>query len=133
MLKGKFKIMDKIKVRVKIAGTDYALTTEETAEYTVDLATEIDEKIKEIKCENPFISTNQAAVLLTLEYANECKKHEKSAENLRMQIKDYLEDSSQAKTERDFYKRELDRVRSEISGKANQINLFREDKPKDEE
>ena len=104
--------MEKNKVKVTIAGVDYALTTEETPEYTTMLAAEIDEKMKELRAVNPFISTNQAAVLIALDYANSAKKAEQSADNLRAQIKDYLEDASQSKSERDFYKREIDRLKT---------------------
>ena len=116
--------MEKNKVKVTIAGVDYALTTEETPEYTTMLAAEIDEKMKELRAANPFISTNQAAVLIALDYANSAKKAEQSADNLRAQIKDYLEDASQSKSERDFYKREIDRLKTEQKAGAAQINLF---------
>jgi len=118
------KALEKNKVKVNIAGVDYALSTEESPEHTVLLAAEIDEKMKEIRSANPFISTNQAAVLIALEYANNAKKAEQSADNLRAQIKDYLEDASQSKSERDFYKREIDRLKTEQKANAAQINLF---------
>ena len=38
--------MEKNKVRVNIAGVTYSLITDETAEYTNELAAEIDEKKK---------------------------------------------------------------------------------------
>lgn len=122
--------MEKNKVKVTIAGIDYALSTEESPEYTTVLATEIDERLKEIRAANPFISTNQAAVLIALQYANTSKKAEQSADNLRAQIKDYLEDASQAKSERDFYKREIDRMKAEQKAKSAQINLFAQDENK---
>lgn len=123
-------ILEKNKVKVTIAGIDYALSTEESPEYTTVLATEIDERLKEIRAANPFISTNQAAVLIALQYANTSKKAEQSADNLRAQIKDYLEDASQAKSERDFYKREIDRMKAEQKAKSAQINLFAQDENK---
>ena len=122
--------MEKNKVKVTIAGVDYALTTEETPEYTTMLAAEIDEKMKELRAVNPFISTNQAAVLIALD-ANSAKKAEQSADNLRAQIKDYLEDASQSKSERDFYKREIDRLKTEQKAGAAQINLFSSEKEPD--
>ena len=122
-------VLEKNKVKVTIAGVDYALTTEETPEYTTMLAAEIDEKMKELRAVNPFIST--AAVLIALDYANSAKKAEQSADNLRAQIKDYLEDASQSKSERDFYKREIDRLKTEQKAGAAQINLFSSEKEPD--
>lgn len=116
--------MEKNKVRVTIAGVSYSLITDETAEYTNEIAAEIDEKMRELQGANPFMSTNQAAVLVAIEFADKAKKAEQFAEGYRSQIKDYLKDASEAQTERDFYKRELDRVRTEAKSKADQINLF---------
>ena len=47
-------VLEKNKVKVTIAGVDYALTTEETPEYTTMLAAEIDEKMKELRAANPL-------------------------------------------------------------------------------
>ncbi len=116
--------MEKNKVRVNIAGVTYSLITDETTEYTNELAAEIDEKMKEMQGANPFMSTNQAAVLVAIEFADKAKKAEAAAEGYRDQIKDYLKDASEAQTERDFYKREIDRIRTEAKAKSAQINLF---------
>lgn len=115
-------------VTVKIAGVDYTLKTEESAEFTQGLAKEINSKINEIKNINPHISTNQIAILVALEYGCNCKKAEQRTEEIRAEIKAYLEDAAQAQSERDFYKREIERMKAEAKSKANQINLFSEDK-----
>ena len=73
---------------------------------------------------NPFMTTNQATVLVAIEFADKAKKAEAAAEGYRDQIKDYLKDASEAQTERDFYKREIDRIRTEAKAKSAQINLF---------
>ena len=117
--------MEKKKVKVTIAGATYSLLTDETAAYTNELATDIDEKIKEIQSANPFITANQAAILVAIELADQVKKTEQIVESYRSQIKDYLKDTSEAQTERDFYKRELDRMRTEAKAKkTDQIILF---------
>ena len=114
-------------VKVNIAGVSYALKTEETAKFTKELAKEIDDKIKEVRKANPFISTNQIAVLVALEYGCNCKKAEKNTEELRSEMKNYLEDAAKAQSERDFYKRELERMKEEAKSRSNQINLFKDE------
>ena len=111
-------------VKVTIAGAGYTLKTEESVKFTLELAKEIDDKIKEIKKANPFISTNQIAVLVALEYGCDCKKAEQNTASLRAEMKNYLEDAAKAQSERDFYKRELDRMKAEAKSRSNQINLF---------
>ena len=119
--------MEKNSVKVNIAGVDYSLRTDESVELTLELAKEINAKINEIKNENPFISTSQIAVLIALEYGCNCKKAEKRTEELRADMKNYLEDTAKAQSERDFYKREIDRMKADAKAKSNQINLFSED------
>lgn len=120
--------MEKNNVKVTIAGVDYSLITDESVEFTKSLAKEIDQKIKEVKAGNPFISTTQIAMLIALEYGCNCKKSEERTEKIRSEIKGYLEDTAKSQSERDFYKREIDRMKAEAKAKANQMNLFNEDK-----
>lgn len=82
--------MERNRVKVTIAGVNYSLITDETAEYTNEIATEIDSKMKELQGANPFMSTNQAAVLVAIEFADKARKSEQTAEGYRAQIKDYL-------------------------------------------
>lgn len=117
-------------VKVNIAGFDYTLKTEQSEEFTLSLAKEIDSKIQEIKNANPFISTNQIAVLVALEYGADCKKAEQRAEAMRGDMKAYLEDAAAAQSERDLYKRELERLKEEAKQKNSQINLFAENDEK---
>lgn len=118
---------EKNRVRVNIGGIDYSLITDESAEYTHEIAEELDARMKELMGANPFISSNQAAVLLAIEYADKARKAEGLVDSYRSQIKDYLKDTSEAQTERDFYKRELDRARTEQKSKTDQMNLFSEE------
>ena len=80
--------MNKNKVHVKIGGASYTIVTEDEAEYVETLADEISE--------------NMRAII-------------NSADNLRAQIKDYLEDSARARMEVDVARREVERLNREIS------------------
>ena len=55
-----------------------------------------------------------AAVLAALDYCDEAVKATESADNLRSQIKDYLEDSSQARMEADEARRENEKLKKEV-------------------
>lgn len=66
-------------------------------------------------------------MLIALEYGCNCKKAEKKTEELRADMKNYLEDTAKAQSERDFYKREIDRMKADAKAKSNQINLFSEE------
>ncbi len=112
------------KVKLTIRGSNYVINTDESVEYTEELGRRIDERMAEIMKGSFFITATQAAILVALEMADELTKSEKNVENFRSQIKDYLEDAAKAKTERDYYKRELERYKTEAKFKNDQINLF---------
>ena len=105
--------MTKNKVHVKIGGASYTIVTEDEAEYVEALADEISENMRAIINSNPSLSMTQAAVLVALDNAS--KKATASADNLRAQIKDYLEDSARARMEVDVARREVERLNREIS------------------
>ncbi len=112
------------KVKLTIRGSNYIINTDESVEYTEELGRRIDARMNEIMKGGFFITATQAAILVALEMADELYKSEKNVENFRSQIKDYLEDAAKAKSERDYYKRELERVKTEAKFKNDQINLF---------
>lgn len=112
------------KVKLTIHGSNYVINTDEGVEYTEQLGKRIDERMNAIMKSSFFITATQAAILVALEMADELTKSEKAVENFRSQIKDYLEDAAKAKTERDYYKRELERYKTEAKFKDDQINLF---------
>lgn len=112
------------KVKLTICGVNYFINTDESTEYTENLGKRIDERMSQILKSGSLITMTQAAVLVALEMADELAKSESSVENFRSQIKDYLEDSAKAKSERDYYKRELERYKTEAKFKNDQINLF---------
>ena len=97
--------MTKNKVHVKIGGASYTIVTEDEAEYVEALADEISENMRAI------INSN----LVALDNADASKKATASADNLRAQIKDYLEDSARARMEVDVARREVERLNREIS------------------
>lgn len=112
------------RVKLEIRGVTYFINTDESPEYTEELARDIDERLAEILKGGSFISMTQAAVLVALEKADALCKNEKELETLKVQVKEYLEDSAKAKSERDYYKRELERIKTEAKFKNDQINLF---------
>lgn len=114
--------MNKNKVHVKIGGASYTIVTEDDAQYVEDLAEAINEEIRSICSSNPSLSMTQAAVLVALDKADACKKVSASADNLRVQVKDYLEESARAKMEVEVARREVARLNREIADLRNRLN-----------
>ncbi|MBQ2092595.1 MAG: cell division protein ZapA [Clostridia bacterium] len=107
--------MEKNKVKVSICGTDYYITTEDDPKYVLELANGLDERLTKIVHENTRLSITQAAILASLDYADTAKKATDTADNLRAQIKEYLEDSARYKMEAEVAKRDVERLEKELA------------------
>lgn len=114
--------MEKNKVQVKIGGATYTIVTEDDSQYVEDLADFLNGEIRAICNANPSLSMTQAAVLVALDQTDACRKASASADNLRVQIKDYLEESARAKMEVEVARREVERLNREIADLRNRIN-----------
>lgn len=112
--------MDKKVHKLNIAGEEYRIVSDESTEYMQDLAREVDAKMTTI-LRGSHVSTTQAAILVALQYADDATKNSGNADTLRSQLKAYLEDAAQAKSERDFYKRELERIKAVNNAEENSI------------
>lgn len=107
------KIMEKI--QIKIANEVYNIMTDDNLEYVAKLGEELDAKLSALINNNSRISVTQAAILTALEYADSAKKCEITAENLRNQIQEYLEESARSRTDVEIMKRENERLLKEIA------------------
>lgn len=114
--------MEKNKVQLKINSNTYSIVTDDDPEYVEALGELIDKEMKSISMGNPSLSSIQCAVLVALDQADACKKATASADNLRAQIKDYLEDSARARMEVDVARREIERLNREISNLRNKLS-----------
>lgn len=101
------------RVTVFIGGRRYVLITEESEEYTLKVASLVNEKIEEQR--RTFrVSDTDAAVMAALGLADELLKAREATNNALNQIQGYLEDVNKAKLEIAELKRELSRLRGMI-------------------
>ena len=113
--------MEKNRVSLKIYGNSYTILTEDDPEYVEQLGELINKEMHDISNESPNLSQTQCVVLVALDQADACKKANSEAVNLRVQIKDYIEDAARAKLEVDVARREIERLNRELSSLRNQI------------
>ena len=83
--------MNKIKVRLNICGTECTLTSEDNETYVLALGDEVEKSIQSIMSKNDRVSLTLAAIITALSFCDDAKKAAAAADNLRSQIKDYLE------------------------------------------
>ena len=101
------------RVVLHIAGSEYVVTSDENAGYMQELGAQVDKSMREL-LENPRVSTTMAAVLVALNNADLAQKANDAADNLRAQMKGYLDDNARARMEADNARREVERLRREL-------------------
>lgn len=106
--------MEKVKVKIKIAGNEFTVLSQDDENYTYLIAEEVDKKIEEICTSNPQVSVTAAAMLAAINFCDSTHKFEKDTADLRQQIKDYLEEASKNKTELDELRKENQRLKKDI-------------------
>lgn len=94
------------KITVTINGTDYTLMSEESPSYMQKVAALVDEKMTDFTASGR-VSRMDAAVLAAANLADELLKQQSASENLRKQLKGYLDEANKAKSELSECKREL--------------------------
>lgn len=86
------------RVTLHIAGESYVMLSDETEAYMQEVAALVDSKISEAK-QIPGVSTMKAAVLAACNIADAYYKSVQAADNLRSQMKNYLEEASALRRE----------------------------------
>lgn len=105
--------MAKNKVRLTICGCECALCSDDSENYIRSIGDEVQKAIDGVMEKNERVSVTLAAIITALSYCDDCHKTSSTAENMRTQIKNYLEDSSHARMESEEAKRELERLKRE--------------------
>lgn len=108
------------KVRVTIAGTQYAVATTDSEQYITSLAQQLDEDLSKLLSENDKLSVTKAAVFCAMDYLDEYRKSVTAAENMRSQIQGYIADAARAKLAEDKAKAENEALRREIAALRRQ-------------
>ena len=113
------------KVKLSIAGSEFSVITEDDVKYVAELGKDVDLAIAKTMKENPHVSVTQAAVLTTLNYADEYTKATTTADHLREQIKDYLDDASNAKSKADWARHEAEKAKRDLENANLEIDRLK--------
>ena len=96
----------KNRVTVTIAGQEYTLVASEEAQYMQKVAAHVDAQVRQV-VEGSKVSLADGALLAAVNIADEYFKEVEAAENLRRQLKTYLDEASRAKNEAAELRRKL--------------------------
>ena len=121
------------KVRVNIAGAQYAFATTDSEKYITSLADKLDRDISKLMEANPSLPVTKAAVFCAMDYLDEYQKSTGSAENMRSQIQDYIADAARARTAEDKLRAENEALRREAAALRDQLARLRRHQEKEKE
>lgn len=93
------------KVTMTICGQEYTLVADESAAYMEQVGTLVNQRMRQTQ-ETLRVSRADAA-LAAVNLADELLKNQAAAENLRRQVKNYLDEATQAKNEASELRRQL--------------------------
>lgn len=104
------------RVVVTICGEEYTFVAEESAAYMQKVGTYVGDKMQEVLVEAK-VGRTDAAVLTAANIADELFKAQAAAEQLRSQIKGYLDEAGKAQSEVSELKREIFRLQQKLDNR----------------
>ena len=104
------------RVVVNICGEEYTFVAEESASYMQKVGSYVSEKMDEV-LNGAKVGRSDAAILTAANITDELFKAQAAAEQLRSQIKGYLDEAGRAQAEVSQLKREVFRLQQKLDQK----------------
>lgn len=108
------------RVTITICGEEYTLVADESSAYMQKVGSYVSDKMTEV-LEGAKVARTDAAVLTAVNLADELFKSQTAAEQLRVQIKGYLDEASKAQNEVSELKREVFRLQQRLDAGSNGV------------
>ncbi len=106
--------MENKKVEVKINNVEYMLVTNEPEEYVQRVALLVNKRMGQIQQENKQLSTAMTAVLAAINIADDYLKSEEALDNLRTELKAYVEESGNKGEELETKRLEVEKLKEDV-------------------
>lgn len=110
------------KYKITVCNKDYTLVSEESKDYTVKLGMTLDKKIKELKVKFPSLSVTDCAVLTAMDCMDELIKANQNIDNIRSQIKDYVDDAGRARNQANASQREINALKEKVAALEKELS-----------
>ena len=108
------------------------IASDDSEEYIRAIGAEVARSMNAMCRQNERITIATADVFAALNYCDDAQKAKAAADNLRAQIKNYVEDASHARMEADEARREADRLSREVQRLRARLAEEEADEPKPE-
>ncbi len=124
--------MENKRVEVKINNVEYTLVTNEPEEYVQRVALLVNKRMAQIKEGNKQLSTAMTAVLTSINIADELLKNESVLDNIRVELKRYMEEAQTSgealeakKLEVEKLKEDMHKLQIELAKKETELSTAR--------
>lgn len=124
--------METKRVEVKINNVEYMLLTNEPEEYVQRVALLVNKRMQQIQEGNKHLSTAMAAVLTSINIADDLLKNEEVLDNIRAELKRYMGEAHETgelleekKQEVDKLKEDMHRLQIELAKKETELSAAR--------
>ncbi|MDE7289818.1 MAG: cell division protein ZapA [Oscillospiraceae bacterium] len=111
------------KVKVTICGKEFSLKTDDSPSYMTGLAKKVDTAIADMMSSSANLPVQSAAILTALAAYDELQKANDSIDNIRSQIKEYVDDAGKARAERDRAVKSENALKAKISALENELKI----------
>lgn len=111
------------KVKVTICGREFSLKTDDPPKYMTELAKKVDAAIADMMSSSANLPVQSAAILTALSAYDELQKANDSIDNIRSQIKEYVDDAGKARAERDRAVKAENALKARISALENELQI----------
>ena len=111
------------KVKVTICGKEFNLKTDDAPSYFTKLAEKVDSEIYKMLSSADNMSVQSAAILVALSAFDEVQKANDSIDNIRTQIKEYVDDAGKARLERDEALKKEKALLARVSALENELKI----------
>ena len=101
------------RVVISICGEEYTFIADESAAYMQKVGSYVSEKMEEV-LNSAKVGRTDAAILTAANIADELFKAQAASEQLRFQIKGYLDEAGRAQSEASELKREVFRLQQRL-------------------
>lgn len=104
-------------VVISICGEEYTFVAEESSSYMQRVGSYVNDKMAEV-LDSSKVGRTDAAVLTAVNIADELFKAQAEADQLRAQIKGYLDEAGKAQSEVSDLKREVFRLQQKLDAQS---------------
>ena len=106
--------MAKNKIIITIAGSETVILSDESREYTLELAGIVDTRIRALLQSNSKITLPMAAILTSMDLCNENEKNKTTLDRMREELRCYLEQTAELKMENEQLRKQVQLLQKRI-------------------